>query len=219
MEFKKVIAGAFYFVDEYKRVLLRALALPFLAYVLLGVTQYMAVTGVLAVVVEVVRLAILAVFAITTHRIILLGPNSVSRWGITAWTKRETFFFLHAVGIVLMGIPMVLLNFIPILGSLASLIIICWFAGRFCLVFPGIAVDKGVSFKLSWELTKSHQVLMFLVVIVFPTVLAIPTYILSFVPYSALLSSAISAFLFVYEVAALSVAYQLITAERYKNNE
>ncbi len=217
MDFNKVIAGTLYYVIESRAALIRALAWPFVVFVLMDATEYLEVEEVIASLIGVVNIGAQTVFAITTHRVVLLGPGSVSKWGITSWTKRETFFALHVIGLALMAIPIMLLSFIPILGGIVALIVICWFAGRFCLVFPGIAIDKGVSFKLSWEFTERHQTLMFLVVIAFPILLAVPTIILSFVPYTFFLSSLVSTFVIVFEVAALSMAYQLITAEAYEN--
>lgn len=218
MEFKKVIAGALYYVYENRITLAKALTWPFIAFVLLDATEYLDVEGILSFLIGVSSVAVQAIFAITTHRIVLLGPDSVSKWGITSWTKRETFFVLHIVGLALMTIPVMFLGFIPILGWIVALIIICWLFGRLSLVFPGIAIDKGVSFKLSWELTKKHQLLMFLVVVAFPILLAIPLIILNLVPYTSFISSLASTFVIVFEVAALSMVYQLITTEAYENS-
>ncbi len=217
MEFKKIIAGTFYYIFEYKRNLVRALAWPFIAFVFLDAIEYLEPEIALSFVVGALTIFVQTIFAITTHRIVLLGPESVSKWGLTSWTKRETYFFLHVIGLSLMIIPIVLLGFIPILGSIIALVIICWILGRFSLVFPGIAIDKGVSFRLSWKLTETYQLLMFLVVVVFPILLAIPTIILIWIPYTFLLSSLLSTFVIVFEVAALSMAYQLITTETYEN--
>ena len=47
MEFKKVIAGAFYYVYEYRMVLAKALARPFAAFILVDAAQYLEVKGTL----------------------------------------------------------------------------------------------------------------------------------------------------------------------------
>lgn len=217
MDFKKVVAGAFYYINEYKRTLAKALFLPFLAIISIDVmTEMLEPNMAVYIVLGLVSVVVQTIFAITTHRVVLLGPSSISAWGITSWSKRESFFVLHIIGISIMGIPFALLGFIPIVGGITALILICWFAGRLCLVFPGIAVDKGVSFKLSWELTEHHQLLMFLVVILFPTLLAIPSVILVLLPHGYILSSIFSAFILVFQVAALSMAYLLITKDAYK---
>lgn len=210
MEFKKVVAGAFVYVNENKKVLLKALCIPFAAFVLLDASTLMDLHPVLTWIFSALGIGVQAVFAITTHRVLLLGPGSVSPWGITSWTKRETFFVLHVIGLGLLMIPIALIGIIPVVGTIAALVLICWVTGRLSLVFPGIAVDEGVSFKLSWEMTEDYQMLMFLVVILFPIMLAVPVILLAFIPYTFLLSSIISTFVVVFQVAALSMAYQLI---------
>jgi len=217
MEFKKVALAAIGYVIEYKRPLSKALLIPFVLYMVLDaaeLSEHNLLTGIalwgLAVIVQ-------TIFAITTHRVILLGPKSIPTWGLFKWTKRESFFALHAIGLSLMMIPAAVLGFIPFLGGVAALGLICWLFGRMSLVFPAIAIDQGVSFKLSWELTESHQMLMFLVIIVFPAVLLIPAYLLSFLPYTFIATSIVISFLTtlstIFTVAALSVSYKLICEE------
>jgi len=67
-------------------------------------------------------------------------------------------------------------------------------------------------------MTEDYQILMFSVVILFPMLLAIPAVILEFMPYTFLLSSFISAFVIVFQVAALSMAYQLISEGVYEKS-
>lgn len=218
MEFKKVVAGALVYVIQYRQVLLKALAIPFVVYLLLDAATLLDIPPVLEWLLAALGVGVQAIFAITTHRVVLLGPGSVSTWGITSWSERETFFVLHIIGLGLLMVPIALVGFIPIIGALVALVLICWVTGRLSLVFPGIAVDKGVSFKLSWEMTQNYQMLMFLVVILFPMLLAIPAIILGFIPYTFLLSSFISTFVIVFQIAALSMAYQLICEDVYNKS-
>ena len=60
-------------------------------------------------------------------------------------------------------------------------------------------------------LTKNRQILMFLVVIVFPAILLISAFILGFLPYTFLLTSFLTTLATVFTVAALSVGI------RYEN--
>lgn len=211
MEFNKVIAGAFFYVGKYRQELSKALAIPFVIYLAIDASSYIALHPVVSWLLSVLGFAIQAIIAITTHRVVLLGPNSVPVWGISTWTMRETYFVLHVIGLSLLAIPLSILGFMPVIGVLSALLLFCWLFGRLSLVFPGIAVDKGVTFKHSWELTRDHQLLMFLVVIIFPILMAIPTIIISLVPYTFLLNSLVSTIAIVFQVAALSMAYQLVT--------
>lgn len=227
MKFLKVITSAFYFVAEQRVCLTKALAWPFIASVLIDAASTLEVSGTLSVILVVTSIGVKSIFAITTHRVMLLGPESVSKWGITSWSIRETSYVLHILGLVavvigIFGLLMVIVSVVQIhaastLVGVVALFIIAWLGGRFSLVFPGIATDGDVTFSQSWELTRGYQALMFLVVIGFPVLLAGPIYILEFVPYIPFLSSLAPAVIIVFEVAALSMAYQLITTEESCN--
>ncbi len=208
MEFRKIIFGAFYIVYEYRTSLAKALATPFLAYLAIEGCAYLDVPDFISWFLAALAWVVYAIIAITTHRVVLLGPNSVPEWGIASWSRRETYFILHilAFGLIAMGLS--LLSFIPIVGVIAALLVICWLLPRFSLVFPGIAVDKGVTFKLSWELTENHQLHMFLIVVLFPILLAIPAIIFGLIPHGSFLSSICAAFVIVFEITALSLTYQ-----------
>ena len=218
MEFKKVVAGALVYVNQYRHVLLKALAIPFIVYLLIDVITLLDIPPVLTWLLAALGLGVQAIFAITTHRVVLLGPGSVSTWGITSWSKRETYFVLHVIGLGLLIVPMAAVGSIPIVGTLVALVLICWVTGRLSLVFPAIAVDKGVSFKLSWEMMENYQMLMFSVVILFPMLLGIPAILLNFIPYTFLLASLVSTVVIVFQVAALSMAYQLISEGMYEKS-
>ena len=220
--FQEVVSSAFRIVYDRRDTLVRALSWPLGGLILIGLFELTKLGAILSFFTGVLSLVIQVIFAITTHRIVLLGEDSVSKWGITAWTTRETYFLLHIIGLALMCIPpSMLIMFFPgnVLATIVVALLVCWIFSRFSLVFPGIAVDKGITFQLSWQLSQNYQLLMFLVVILFPLLLAIPIILLSFIPYSNFLVSIFSAIILVFEVAALSVAYKLITSEVYERDD
>ena len=67
------------------------------------------------------------------------------------------------------------------------------------------------SFLDSWKVTQNHQILMMVVVAIFPFVISIPEKLLSHAPHIDLLVNLLSAVTMVFVVAALSVAFQVIT--------
>lgn len=222
MEFKKIAAGAFYYVAKNRVVLAKALAIPFIFLVALDAISFLDLDTATGYLIDFISLFINVIFAITVHRVVLLGPDSISQWGFVNWSKRETFFLIHLIGIGLALLPSIAFAYIPVLGPLLALIFMCWILGRLSLVFPGIAIDKGVGFKLSWELTKKHQMLMFLIVIVLPILIALPFYaimtalsLILEVPQIMYLKSLVMAAVLVFEIAALSMTYQLITEKIY----
>ena len=151
-----------------------------------------------------------AVLAITTHRIILLGPESISEWGVYVPRKREFYFVLYSIGLGLLMIPFGFLALIPTVGWFIAALAIIYMMARLSLVFPAIATDQGWTFSDSWKATRNHQILMMVVVAIFPFVISIPEQLLSHVPYIGVFVSLLSACSMVFVVAALSVAFQVI---------
>jgi hypothetical protein len=216
-KFKYVVSGSIRYVWKLKVILTRALLIPFGFYIALDLYDEDNSNSVVSIIIFVISLSVHTLFAITTHRIILLGPDSVSKWGIQKWTKRETMFALHVLGLGLIVMPIYVLSFVPVIGWLIAFSLIFWFVGRFSLVFPAIAIDQGFSYKHSWQLTKKHQLLMMLIVIFFPLALTLPAIIIGAIPYTFLLTSILSTLSTVFTVAALSVTYKEICIEMYES--
>lgn len=215
MEFKKILFGAFYTVYSYRGRLSRALLLPFMILIVIEASAFLEIPARANWVLFPITWAIYAIFAITIHRVMLLGPESVPKWGITSWSRRETYFILYSLGIGLMMIPLTLLGVIPIIGSIAAVAIFFWLLGRLSLVFPGIAIDKGLTFSLSWQLTANYQIPMLLVVLVPPIILGIPTLLIELAPYGWFFSNVFASLIVVFEIAALSLAYRTIIDLEY----
>ena len=213
MKFREIFWETLGYGILYKQRLAQALLLPFMLYIALDMVPDLEMGLLVSTGMGVLTVIVHTVFAITTHRIILLGPDAVPKWGITKWSKRETFFSLHFVGLTLIFVPLSFLGFIPVVGWVLATGLFSWLLGRFSLVFPGIAVDEGVTFKLSWELTKNRQKLMVLVVVVFPVFLMFPAFLLKLLPYTLPITSFLSTLATVFTVIALSASYKHIGRE------
>ena len=219
-KFSSVVFGAVGCVFALKKPLAKALLLPFILLTCLEVVSSFDPAVPLAIVLAILSVLVQTLFAITTHRMILLGPGSVPEWGIVSWTKRETLFTLYVLGIALAMIPFVVLVYIPSVGFFLAVIVGAWVMARLSLVFPGIAVDQGVTFGSSWALTKDDQILMLFAVIIFPIVLAvvlvgIPVLLLGLIPGMINLNGILTSFTTIFVVAALSIAYKVIYEEKY----
>jgi hypothetical protein len=169
------------------------------------------------------------VILITVHRILILGNDSVPRWGIQKFEQREFSFFLKylAVAVVfIIGVALStsVLHFLGI--SLVAALFLTMtvgaiFVSRVSLVFPAIAVDTKMSFKESLEFTRGFKSLIFVTVIIFPILFSVVfggvyTLIISALAASisphinlllVLLNVAVSVFL----VSALSNTYMYIS--------
>jgi len=211
MYIKRTICGAFGYVYEYRKPFAKALLVPISILVLLGAIPIQEASSALMVLLNIVPLFIYTVLAIITHRIILLGPESVSEWGLYVPGKREFYFVLYSIGFGLLMIPLGFFALIPAIGWALAVLATIYTMARLFLVFPAIATDQGWSFSDSWTATKNHQVLMMVVVAIFPFVIGIPEQVLNHVPYAGAFVNLLSAFTMVFVVAALSVAFQVIT--------
>lgn len=119
------------------------------------------------------EVVITTIIAVVVHRIILLGPNSVSKWGIVVWTKRETRFLSRFIGAyAIFGAMLFFLYVVKIgtlhIGLIVAVIVGYYLLSRWSLVFPGTAVDRPLTFAESWELTGHHKLLISLVAFVLP---------------------------------------------------
>ncbi len=169
------------------------------------------------------------VILITVHRILILGNDSVPKWGIQKFEKREFSFFQKYLIVALVFVVAVVLSTalfqvigINVFASIAFTMTVCAvYMSRISLVFPAIAVDTQMSFRESFEFTRDFKLLIFVTVIVFPIVFSLVigglyTFIISMLVASisshmnllmVLLNVVISVFL----VSALSNTYMYIS--------
>ncbi len=213
MYIRRTILGAFGYVFEYRKQFTKALFIPIAVLVLLDVIPIQESEITKIIILFVLPMVIYMVLAITTHRIILLGPQSVPVFGIYIPRKRELLFALYSIAVVSVIMPLVFFILIPTIGYYIALIASLYIIGRLSLVFPAIATDQRWTLYDSWKATHGHQVLMIIVVTIFPFVIGFPEQLLSKIPYISVLVSILSAVTMVFVVAALSVAFQVITEE------
>jgi len=175
-------------INNNKLALIKALVTPICVVNLLYIIFYHVPYSIPRFIVGCFVLIQFVVMAVTTHRIILLGPASVPEWGIFKLRFREYYYAIHLVIILLIallvgyGVSLVAdkdyFVFVPsrLEGNFAVFLVVVmssWLISRLFLVFPAIAVDINVSYRLSWQLTENYQALMFLVVVVLPTSMSI----------------------------------------------
>ena len=222
MNIKRIIWGAFGYVYVLGTVFIKALLIPIAALIILDIIfagqSERKSTGALVG----LSVFIHTIIAITTHRIILLGPNSIPEWGIYIPRKREFYFAIHLIGLGVFMIPVsltiILLSlFMPtstttfVAALVIYLLAFSYIAARFSLVFPAIATDQSLSFSDSWKATRSHQLSMIMVVAIFPIIVSIPEQLLYYLPYMEIIASLLAAITTILTIAALSVAFQVIT--------
>ena len=159
----------------------------------------------------ILRIVFYTLIAVTTHRIILLGPEAVSIWGIYKWGRRETSFALYVLLLALIMIPLEFLGAFSEAASVIATIVALWIAGRFALVFPGIAIDEHYTFELSRIRTRKFNLLMFTIVGIIPILFFWLSVYLGFEIFeSRLLFSFFTSMSLIFEISLVSNAYKSI---------
>lgn len=213
MLIREIISGTFFQLKLKRIDLAKALLVPLLFSVLVEFLAEYNDTSIGSLIILFIETALQTIIAIITHRIILLGNNSVSEWGIKSWSKRETTFFTHysiLIAISYSGVYTLPTIGFNSFGIFAALLAWLWVWSRLSLVFPAIAVEQPLSFRDSWNITKHYQLLMLFLVLILPILLAIPVMILNLLPLSALTVPIASSLNLVIAITTLSIAYHAI---------
>ena len=228
-----IFGAAFSEIGGKKLALFKALLLPFIVINLcdlfIGVSRFAIFNYTLLI----IGIFQTVVIAITTHRIVLLGSDAVPEWGTIKVSFREIYYALHVAGLIIIGyimfkltpvfVPFISIfsfsSFLSVIVALCVLVCILWVLSRLSLVFPGIAVNQGVSFKLSWDMTQNHKLLILLAAAVFPItlyiLLSILNFILKFLPLGFVFTNFLAIVAWLLTIAMLSVAYRHIYAAFY----
>lgn len=214
MEFITIIQEAFTSVNRVKGVLARALVLHLLIFLSLEVVAYYTELSQAAEIgVAVIGSFVYILVAITTHRILLLGPGSVPGHGVIGFSMRELRYVMYVIGISLIVIPGLLLHFIPLLGAVFFFVFLAWIWGRSALVFPGVALNEEFYLQNSWDKTKGYNFMMAMVVTIYPVLLKMPAYFIEDIQYGSFINVFLNMVATVLEVSALSMAYKYFVIE------
>ncbi|MEW6529757.1 MAG: hypothetical protein AB1473_02900 [Thermodesulfobacteriota bacterium] len=176
-----------------------------------------------------------AVFAITCHRLILLGGDSVPKHGLAKWTRRETrfvgwtlligFYYLcigFVLAILLIGLTLFfepLISPSPVVMKLAggATAVLVWipclyWGARYSILLPATAVDERPNLEWAWKVSQGNGWRLVLVVGVLPMALQTgPGFLLGYSIVVDVLLHAATCILYVIEIAALSLSYRYLT--------
>jgi hypothetical protein len=196
-------------VERWAR-LCQALAILFVLSVGLSFVPINEGTPVAAAIVLLLQLLVHTLFAVTTHRVVLTGPDSVPTWGLNRWTQRETLFVLYLLGLSLIVVfTMGVATILPPLLIAPVVVLVAIAFSSLSLVFPAVAIGEPMTLPAAWKLAEGHRLLMVATVFLFPLLLAMPLVALAALSMSVLgvLSTALQALITVFTITALSVAY------------
>lgn len=218
---KKTLLGAIGYVIEYKFIFIRILILPCIFMSFLELLIHDGMSFWLSIFIMISEWLVYVLLAISTHRVILLGPDSISTWGFYIPGARELQFFGTAFVLGLLMIPFSILSQavsisqFSIGGWIIPFFLAAYFWGRLALVFPSIATDNAWTFQDSWNATKNYQVLMIAVVGIYPLLIELPATLISLLPYTAVIYTTLSLISLIFVVAALSVAFLIINKNEF----
>ena len=242
-----IIRAAFQFVWGNKSRMIRALFIPaaatlvlinvpqFINWLALSVSAFFRFQVLFGWLSFLIQMLPYILFAITCHRLALIGDDSVPKYGLLTWTKRETRYLLWLVVITLicMLISYVVNSFY--VSSMISeieaganpesfqsgmkytylaYIPILYIFSRLSVLYPAIALDQQINAQWAWQATARNGWRLTLIVGVLPWVLFYLVNLLlrdnaTFVEYGVV--RFIGFFLLAVEVVALSFSYKYLT--------
>ncbi|WP_104025546.1 hypothetical protein [Vibrio hyugaensis] len=209
--FVDTVKSAFSSLSANKQAIAKATALPILLSLMLDLVLNSAQGDVAPILVQVLMALLSAIVAINVHSIILKGPQSVPQWGRFTFGKIEMWFIGHylamTVAVVAVAAVCAMINLVLAAIALLALSVVCC---RLVLVFPAIAIGKGVSFPYAWNLTKGHTWYMMSVVIIVPLLFGLAMSPLAFLQLPFLMSL-LSFFVTIVGIAILSKAYEQLS--------
>ncbi len=211
----RILLGSLASVVEQRAPLFRALTLPLVLLVVVGLVQQPEQSAATMLLFGLVSLLLHTWFAITTHRIVLMGESAVPRWGLNRWTLRETRFTVFAVALFSGGLMLgLLVAIIPVIGPVLFVALAIVGVSCLSLVFPAIAVDDPISFTAAWEMAQGYIFTLIICVCVFPVVLSLPLLALSTLAGTGPVVALLQGMVTILTVTALSLAYSEIKRER-----
>ena len=214
MTFNKLFYATINNLYTFRAQLSKALLLPFILSVLLDVLSLTWSNFFFGVIYSILSLTLRTIFAITTHRMILLGPSHVPEWGIIKWSRRENVFIFHILALVLIlfliSFLFFLFHHVAIIFIILLILYILLLIPRLSLVFPAIAIGDACTFKNSWFFTKNYQKLMVFSTILIPLIVSIPEILIGYIPHTFLIVSVLSNLTIIIGVSSLSLSYKFI---------
>jgi hypothetical protein len=175
-----------------KFILLRSLVLPYSLFVVIGIIQpYIAIKFgiVMGTFTRLLGSIAASLYVVTCHRLIILGDDSIPRYGILLPKGREIRFWGWTIGIgllffigsllamfILHKITYLLVLLFPMMAikktiPIELILIILpgiYILASLTLIFPAVAVDQRPSFAWAWKQSSNNK-LRFSLIIVIPS--------------------------------------------------
>lgn len=213
----KIINETANVVGENKLTLLKVTILPIIAILLLEYLSLSITETYQVILYKIADSIIWALFAISIHRVILLGEDSVGPLGNIRFKSREFIYIVYGILIGILIVPIMLVfGFIPLIGVFIALATASIVWSRLSIVLPAAAVDKEFGISKAWNTTSGHTWTCLGSVVIIPIVLSLP--VLLFVESqgwaSIVFTVAYSVVIMIVTVALLSTTYKNLVIDR-----
>jgi hypothetical protein len=201
----KIISGAFTFLWEKKLRMIRALSIPITILFIVEISPYLlliididyenisvSLFYLFTIGIFIITYAARILFAITCHRLVLIGNTGVPEYGMLGWTRREWWFLAYLIflpcvyylsmALNLMAIGLfkefdININSIQILfakgdGNLLLILLVAlpsvYIFSRLSLLFPATAVDRDVDVEWAWKTSSKNGWRLTVIIILLP---------------------------------------------------
>jgi len=233
----EVIRDTFQFVWDKRARMLRALLIPAVLMLVAEQAFTFANDDPLKWAQVFIITAIYVLFAITCHRLALMGDQGVPDYGLRTWTQREWRYLGWAIVLITIGV-----FFFFVINSLVVSIVtrlikagvkietiqpfesfvllactpILYLFSRFSVLYPAISLDQSVSAASAWRLTAHNGWRMAMVVCLLPWVLS---FLLSYLlrenatHVETIIHKLLGLILLAVGIVALSFSYKYLTKQ------
>jgi len=170
--------------------------------------------------------AISTLFAITCHRIVLLGPDSVPKHGVLQWSKREwrffgwgfvAYFYMTVISALIVALLSIVAAETHIGGAWWKwFFLVAWLPGmyvfsRLCVLLPATAVDERRDMRWAWDVTRGNGWRLVAVVGILPVLLWVaPGLLMGRFLVLDILLTLLGMVLLVVEISALSFSFRYL---------
>ncbi|MFB9190897.1 hypothetical protein ACFFUP_17865 [Vibrio ostreicida] len=216
---KKTVIGSFICAYKYKKQIAQATVIPILLSFLIKWSLVFINDPFLTVALLLPQVVLPAIVAINVHRLVVNGENSIPKWGRLLPGKIELWFIGHSILIFATFLPLVLLSGLgasPVVLLSFLVLIILPLVCRLSIVFPAIAIGKGVSFQYAWRVSKGHTAYLCGVMLLISLSLMVVILPITLLTSSLLLLGVIGQIAGIVMIISLSLAYTHVVKEQQK---
>ena len=227
----KILTQAFVVPWELRVELIKKLSVPILFLIGIGYVEEYS-NGIYDYLFAFIGYLAYVFLAVTCHRIIILGKNSVPTFGVRKWTMREARFFSWLVGLYIMigvmifsiaALPSVIIPlfegrvmYLVIPVSIISALPGVYVLSRLSLIFPATSVDEKANIKWAWDISRNNGWRLAVIVCALPAAAGYIQNVLIGEDDGVLKSTLLMLVAFVVliiEIAALSLTYKELKNE------